>query len=144
MDDRDRKELVRQAFLAQQQAYAPYSEFLVGAALLTEDGKIYQGCNIENAAYSPGNCAERTAFFKAVSEGRRDFTAIAIVGNKRGEAGDYCPPCGVCRQVMMEFCDPETFRIILAIDKEHYDIYTLKDLLPLGFGLRNLINSREI
>ena len=84
MDDRDRTELVRQAFLAQQQAYAPYSEFLVGAALLTEDGKIYQGCNIENAAYSPGNCAERTAFFKAVSEGRRDFTAIAIVGNKRG------------------------------------------------------------
>ena len=97
MDDRDRKELVRQAFLAQQQAYAPYSEFLVGAALLTEDGKIYQGCNIENAAYSPGNCAERTAFFKAVSEGERDFQAIAIVGNKRGEAGDYCPPCGVRR-----------------------------------------------
>lgn len=85
MDDRDRKELVRQAFLAQQQAYAPYSEFLVGAALLTEDGKIYQGCNIENAAYSPCNCAERTAFFKAVSEGRRDFTAIVIVGNKRAK-----------------------------------------------------------
>ena len=138
MDDRDRKELVRQAFLAQQQAYAPYSEFLVGAALLTEDGKIYQGCNIENAAYSPGNCAERTAFFKAVSEGRRDFTAIAIVGNKRGEAGDYCPPCGVCRQVMMEFCDPEKFQIILATSKEQYEIFTLKELLPLGFGPNNL------
>ena len=138
MDDRDRKELVRQAFLAQQQAYAPYSEFLVGAALLTEDGKIYQGCNIENAAYSPCNCAERTAFFKAVSEGRRDFTAIAIVGNKRGEAGDYCPPCGVCRQVMMEFCDPEKFQIILATSKEQYEIFTLKELLPLGFGPNNL------
>ena len=138
MDDRDRTELVRQAFLAQQQAYAPYSEFLVGAALLTEDGKIYQGCNIENAAYSPGNCAERTAFFKAVSEGRRDFTAIAIVGNKRGEAGDYCPPCGVCRQVMMEFCDPEEFQIILATSKKQYEIFPLNELLPLGFGPDNL------
>ena len=113
MEDRDRKELVRRAFLAQQQAYAPYSEFLVGAALLTRDGKIYQGCNIENAAYSPSNCAERTAFFKAVSEGERDFQAIAIVGNKRGEAGDYCPPCGVCRQVMAEFCKAD-FEILLA------------------------------
>ena len=151
MDDRDRKELVRQAFLAQQQAYAPYSEFLVGAALLTEDGKIYQGCNIENAAYSPGNCAERTAFFKAVSEGRRDFTAIAIVGNKRGEAGDYCPPCcvvggmnkelkeyaapcGVCRQVMAEFCKAD-FEILLAKDTENWKSYTLEQLLPERFTL---------
>ena len=138
MDDRDRKELVRQAFLAQQQAYAPYSEFLVGAALLTEDGKIYQGCNIENAAYSPGNCAERTAFFKAVSEGVKEFDAICIVGGKDGVLTEYAPPCGVCRQVMMEFCDPETFQIILATDLEHYDIYTLKELLPLGFGPGNL------
>ena len=123
MDDRDRKELVRQAFLAQQQAYAPNSEFLVGAALLTEDGKIYQGCNIENAAYSPGNCAERTAFFKAVSEGRRDFTAIAIVGNKRGEAGDYCPPCGVCRQGMAEFCKAD-FEILRKTGKViHWSSY---------------------
>ena len=138
MDDRDRKELVRQAFLAQQQAYAPYSEFLVGAALLTEDGKIYQGCNIENAAYSPGNCAERTAFFKAVSEGRRDFTAIAIVGNKRGEAGDYCPPCGVCRQVMREFCAPDNFKIYLAKSPEDYREFTLEQILPMGFGPENL------
>ena len=134
MDDRDRTELVRQAFLAQQQAYAPYSEFLVGAALLTEDGKIYQGCNIENAAYSPGNCAERTAFFKAVSEGRRDFTAIAIVGNKRGEAGDYCPPCGVCRQVMAEFCGDD-FPVILVKGKEETIIRTLGELLPERFHL---------
>ena len=134
MDDRDRKELVRQAFLAQQQAYAPYSEFLVGAALLTEDGKIYQGCNIENAAYSPGNCAERTAFFKAVSEGRRDFTAIAIVGNKRGEAGDYCPPCGVCRQVMAEFCKAD-FEILLAKDTENCSFaQAMKHIEALGFS----------
>ena len=138
MDDRDRTELVRQAFLAQQQAYAPYSEFLVGAALLTEDGKIYQGCNIENAAYSPGNCAERTAFFKAVSEGRRDFMAIAIVGNKRGEAGDYCPPCGVCRQVMREFCAPDNFKIYLAKSPEDYREFTLEQILPMGFGPENL------
>ena len=124
MDDRDRTELVRQAFLAQQQAYAPYSEFLVGAALLTEDGKIYQGCNIENAAYSPGNCAERTAY----------FTAIAIVGNKRGEAGDYCPPCGVCRQVMAEFCKAD-FEILLAKDTENWKSYTLEQLLPERFTL---------
>ena len=132
MDDRDRKELVRQAFLAQQQAYAPYSEFLVGAALLTEDGKIYQGCNIENAAYSPCNCAERTAFFKAVSEGRRDFTAIVIVGNKRGEAGNYCPPCGVCRQVMAEFCDPDEFLVIHGKTPEDYKQFTLREMLPEG------------
>mgnify|MGYP000280709682 CR=1 FL=1 len=134
MDDRDRTELVRQAFLAQQQAYAPYSEFLVGAALLTEDGKIYQGCNIENAAYSPGNCAERTAFFKAVSEGVRDFQAICIVGGKDGVLTEYAAPCGVCRQVMMEFCDPKTFKIILAVSKDKYDVFTLNELFPLGFG----------
>ena len=143
MDDRDRTELVRQAFLAQQQAYAPYSEFLVGAALLTEDGKIYQGCNIENAAYSPGNCAERTAFFKAVSEGVRDFQAICIVGGKDGVLTEYAAPCGVCRQVMMEFCNPKTFQIILAIDKERYDIYTLEELLPQGFGPSNLAQMRQ-
>ena len=121
-------------------SYTPYSDFKVGAALLGKNGRIYTGCNIENAAYTPTNCAERTAFFKAVYEGEREFAAIAI----NGDGDDYLYPCGVCRQVMMEFCDPETFRIILAIDKEHYDIYTLKDLLPLGFGPRNLINSREI
>ena len=142
-----REEIQRLIRIAEEQmshAYAPYSHFQVGAALLTAGGKVYAGCNIENAAYTPSNCAERTAFFKAVSEGERKFSAICIVGGMNGIAVEYTAPCGVCRQVMMEFCDPETFRIILAIDKEHYDIYTLKDLLPLGFGLRNLINSREI
>ena len=115
-------------------AYTPYSGFRVGAALLTESGKIYTGCNIENAAYTPTNCAERTAFFKAVSEGERHFAAICIVGGKDGKLADYTSPCGVCRQVMMEFCEPEQFKIILAISREEYRIYTLKELLPEGFG----------
>lgn len=119
-------------------SYTPYSNFKVGAALLTSDGTVYTGCNIENAAYTPTNCAERTAFFKAVSEGVRDFSAICIVGGKDGNLTEYTSPCGVCRQVMMEFCDPETFQIILAIDREHYRIYSLKELLPLGFGPSNL------
>ncbi len=119
-------------------SYAPYSAFKVGAALLTREGKIYTGCNIENAAYTPTNCAERTAFFKAVSEGERVFQAICVVGGKNGILIDYTAPCGVCRQVMMEFCDPDTFRIILAISKEQYKIFTLKELFPLGFGPDNL------
>ena len=120
-------------------SYTPYSNFKVGAALLTKSGKIYTGCNIENASYTPTNCAERTAFFKAVSEGVRDFQAICIVGGKKGKLTEYTAPCGVCRQVMMEFCDPKTFQIILAIDKERYEIYTLKELMPLGFGPLNLV-----
>ena len=115
-------------------SYTPYSGFKVGAALLAKNGSVYTGCNIENAAYTPTNCAERTAFFKAVSEGRRDFTAIAIVGNKRGEAGDYCPPCGVCRQVMAEFCKAD-FEILLAKDTENWKSYTLEQLLPERFTL---------
>ena len=107
-------------------SYAPYSGFKVGAALLTKNGEIYTGCNIENAAYTPTNCAERSAFFKAVSEGVREFQTICIVGGKYGVLTEYAAPCGVCRQVMMEFCDPETFRIILAVDQENYDIFTLK------------------
>lgn len=128
------KELVRAAYEAQGYSYSPYSGFQVGAALLGKNGKLYLGCNIENAAYSPTNCAERTAFFKAVSEGCREFEAIAIVGNKKGERGDYCPPCGVCRQVMAEFCDPESFRVILGRSPEEYRVYCLRELLPLGFG----------
>lgn len=120
-------------------SYTPYSNFKVGAALLAKNGEIYTGCNIENASYTPTNCAERTAFFKAVSEGVRDFQAICIVGGKKGELTEYTAPCGVCRQVMMEFCDPKTFQIILAIDKERYEIYTLKELMPLGFGPLNLV-----
>ena len=106
-------------------SYTPYSGFKVGAALLAEDGTLYTGCNIENAAYTPTNCAERTAFFKAVSEGVRSFRAICVVGGKDGVLTEYAAPCGVCRQVMMEFCD-------------HYDIFTLRELLPQGFGPGNL------
>ena len=121
-----------------QYSYTPYSHFKVGAALLTKEGKLYTGCNIENAAYTPTNCAERTAFFKAVSEGERKFRAICVVGGKDGVLTEYAAPCGVCRQVMMEFCNPETFQIILATGKEQYEIFTLKELLPLGFGPDNL------
>lgn len=127
--------LIELALNARKQAYTPYSGFQVGAALLTKSGKIYTGCNIENAAYTPTNCAERTAFFKAVSEGEREFEAIAIVGGaKEAKSLDFCPPCGVCRQVMMEFCKPSEFQIILGRSKEEYKIYTLEELLPLGFG----------
>ena len=121
-------------------SYTPYSDFKVGAALLGKNGRIYTGCNIENAAYTPTNCAERTAFFKAISDGEHEFEAIAIAaGPTDGRSYDeYCAPCGVCRQVMMEFCDPETFQIILAVDAKHYDIYTLKEMLPKGFGPSNL------
>ena len=111
----------------------------MGAALLTKQGEIYTGCNIENAAYSPTNCAERTAFFKAVSEGERDFEAIAIVGgNQAAVELELCPPCGVCRQVMMEFCNPTEFKIVLGKTKEEYEIYTLQELLPMGFGPKQL------
>ena len=103
-------------------SYTPYSNFKVGAALLTKSGKIYTGCNIENASYTPTNCAERTAFFKAVSEGVRDFQAICIVGGKDGKLTEYTAPCGVCRQVMMEFCNPKTFQIILAVEHDRFDL----------------------
>ena len=119
-------------------SYTPYSNFKVGAALLTKSGKIYTGCNIENASYTPTNCAERTAFFKAVSEGVKEFQAICVVGGRDGVLTGYAAPCGVCRQVMMEFCDPKTFKIILAVSKDKYDVFTLKELLPLGFGPDNV------
>ena len=132
------EKLIETAIAQLDYSYAPYSNFKVGAALLAKNGDIYTGCNIENAAYTPTNCAERTAFFKAVSEGVRDFQAICLVGGKDGVLTEYAAPCGVCRQVMMEFCNPKTFQIILAIDKERYDIYTLEELLPQGFGPSNL------
>lgn len=129
----DKSELIQKAFEVQTFSYSPYSGFKVGAALLGRNGKIYTGCNIENAAYSPTNCAERTAFFKAVSEGEREFEAIVIVGGD-----DYCAPCGVCRQVMVEFCDPDLFKIILAKSMTEYKEYTLSELLPLSFSGANL------
>ncbi len=127
-------ELIALAKSAAENAYVPYSGFTVGAALLCKNGKVYLGCNIENAAYSPTNCAERTAFFKAVSEGEREFTAIAIVGGKSLNFSDYCSPCGVCRQVMSEFCDGD-FKIILGKNDGEYKVYTLNELLPLSFNL---------
>ena len=115
-------------------SYTPYSNFKVGAALLTKSGKIYTGCNIENASYTPTNCAERTAFFKAVSEGERKFRAICIIGGKDISETVCTPPCGVCRQVMAEFCDPKKFKVILASGREKYRILRLEELLPFGFG----------
>ena len=132
-------ELVAQAIEARNRAYVPYSHFAVGAALLCKDGAVYQGCNIENAAYTPSNCAERTAFFRAVFDGRRDFTAIAVVGGPEGQPiSELCAPCGVCRQVMMEFCNPATFRVILAATPDEPISRTLEQILPLGFGPDNL------
>ncbi len=132
------EKLIQTAIKQLEFSYTPYSGFKVGAALLTKGGKIYTGCNIENAAHTPTNCAERTAFFKAVSEGEREFDAICVVGGKDGVLTEYAAPCGVCRQVMMEFCNPKQFRIILATGTEHYDVFSLEDLLPQGFGPGNL------
>ena len=133
------EELIALAKEAMTHAYVPYSGYKVGAALLCADGTVYQGCNIENASYSPTNCAERTAFFKAVSEGIKDFRAIAIVGgHKDAEELEFAYPCGVCRQVMQEFCDVETFQIIVAKSEKEYQVYQLKELLPYGFGPENL------
>ena len=160
--DTDIRRLIVKALEARERAYARYSQFKVGAALLAgrrenysdeaecvggesdnndknaNGYRVFTGCNIENSSFGATNCAERTAFFKAVSEGVKEFDVICIVGGKDGILTEYAPPCGVCRQVMMEFCDPEEFEIILATDVEHYDIYTLKELLPLGFGPGNL------
>lgn len=127
-------DLVKNALCARNQAYAPYSRYKVGAALLTSDGRIYQGCNVENASYGATNCAERTAFFKAISEGTRQFSAIAIAGGPEDKPiTEYAYPCGICRQVMQEFCDPK-FQIIVVKSENEYKIMTLDELLPHGFG----------
>ena len=133
-------ELVKTAIEMTKRSYVPYSHFHVGAALLDKSGKVWTGCNIENAAYGPSNCAERTAVFKAVSEGAREFEAIAIVGGPEDDAGnpqikDFCPPCGVCRQVLSEFCD-RNFKIILANGKGEQKVFTLGELLPESFSLK--------
>ena len=135
----DYPSLIQQALDARQKAYVPYSRFAVGAALLCEDGTVYGGCNIENSSYPAGNCAERTALFSAVYDGRRDFRAIAVVGgNKDAENLNFCPPCGICRQTLIEFCDPERFEFILAKTPSDYCVYKLKELLPLSFSPENL------
>ena len=128
----DVERLIEEEMKAREMAYAPYSEFRVGAALLDGDGTIYSGCNIENASYGACNCAERTAIFKAVSEGAGDFRAIAIVGGKDKNVTEFCPPCGICRQVMSEFCDADTFKVIL-FDGTETRSYLLGDLLPHAF-----------
>ena len=133
------KRLIELALKAREKAYCPYSNFAVGAALLCQDGTIYTGCNIESSAYTPTICAERTAFFKAVSEGKREFICIAVTGGRVD--ADVLPittPCGVCRQVMMEFCNPETFEVIAAVSEDDYRVFKLKELLPEGFGPDNL------
>lgn len=139
MDD---KELIELALEARKMSYSPYSNFSVGAALLTKDGKVYKGCNIENASYGATNCAERTAFFKAVSEGERDFEKIAIVGDFHDNEipSDYAYPCGICRQVMREFTDENQFYVIVAKSKEEYIKALLKDFLPYSFGPENILD----
>ena len=127
-------ELILLAKKAAEYSYAPYSGFNVGAALLCKSGKVYTGCNIENASYSPTNCAERTAIFKAVSEGEKDFESIAVVGGMNCDFKDYCTPCGVCRQVMSEFCDGD-FRVILGRNDEDFRVISLRNLLPESFAL---------
>ncbi len=126
------EELLMEAVEARKAAYTPYSHYQVGAALLAEDGRVYTGCNIENAAYSATICAERTAFVKAVSEGQRSFVAIAVVGGPEGEDFSVAPPCGTCRQVMAEFCRPD-FRIILGDWEGYRRVYTLQEMLPVNF-----------
>ena len=128
------EQLVALAKEAMTHAYAPYSGYKVGAALLCADGTVYQGCNIENSAYGPTNCAERTAFFKAVYDGHRDFAAIAVCGGKDGVITSAFPPCGVCRQVMREFCEDD-FRILM-VKPEGYDAVTLADILPFSFSAK--------
>ena len=133
------KNLMIIAMEARNYAYCPYSNYSVGVALLCADGRIVTGSNIENASYGVSNCAERTAFFKAVSEGEKDFVAIAISGGSSGEDSDsYAYPCGVCRQVMREFCDEEKFKILVVKNEKEYEEYLLKDLLPKSFGPDNL------
>ena len=135
------KDLCKAAIDAMKNAYVPYSGYRVGAALMTEDGKLFTGCNIENAAYPATNCAERTAFFTAIAKGERDFVAVAIAGGKAGEEPkDFCAPCGVCRQVMREFCG-DAFVIILAKPGEE-KVYTLKDLLPQSFSPRDVLGEK--
>lgn len=131
------KQLAAQAVAAMTRAYAPYSDCTVGAALLAESGRVYEGCNIENASYSATVCAERTALFKAISEGERRFSALAVAGGKSGCITDGFPPCGVCRQALAEFCPPEMPILVVRQDGE-FDRYTLGQLLPSAFGTAHL------
>ena len=132
-------ELILEAKKARERAYVPYSHFRVGAALLTKSGKVYRGCNIENVAFTPTNCAERTAFFKAISEGEKEFEAIVV----NGDADDYLYPCGVCRQVMVEFCNINQFKVIVAKNENEYREYTLGELVPGVFDAAELAKGQR-
>ena len=135
------EQLVREALEAMHFAYVPYSGFTVGAALLTKSGKVYRGCNIENAAYGPSNCAERTAFFTAIAAGETEFESIAVVGGKDGVVTDIFPPCGVCRQVMQEFCAPD-FMIYMGRGDDSYEAVPLEQLLPYGFNAAKYMSAK--
>ncbi|OON87638.1 cytidine deaminase [Oribacterium sp. C9] len=139
MAEKDLKKLIEKALDMRNSSYAPYSHYRVGAALEAASGQIFTGCNVENSSYGAANCAERTAFFKAVSEGVHDFRRIVITGGADDGELQYASPCGICRQVMREFCDPATFEIILAKSTEDYKTYTLEQLLPESFGPENLL-----
>ena len=129
------QELFAMALRAREKAYCPYSHYSVGAALLCADGTVFEGCNIENAAFTPSICAERTAFSQAILQGKRDFVKIAIAGGRLGQPPEQvCPPCGVCRQVMIEFCDADRFQIVLGADPGHLQAYTLHEIMPLAYG----------
>ena len=136
-----KEQLASLAKSAMDKAYSPYSNYKVGAALLCKDGSVYTGCNVENASFSVSNCAERTAFFKAVSEGQREFSAIAICGGKDGVIEGLFPPCGVCRQVMREFCEDD-FEIYLVM-KDGIETYTLEELLPLSFAPKTIKKTEK-
>ena len=134
----DKKELVKEALAAREFAYTPYSKFNVGAAMFCKNGRVFRGCNIESASYTPTNCAERTAFFKAVSEGEREFSAIAIVGGPAGAPpADFCYPCGVCRQVMAEFCGRD-FKVYIAKSESEIREYSLDEIIPFAFTQEDL------
>ncbi len=139
LDNGKYKCLISAALEAREKAYAPYSKFKVGAALLTSDENIITGCNVENASYPACNCAERTAVFKAITMDKKSFEAIAIIAGKEAEGvKDYTSPCGVCRQVLREFVDPCRFKVIMAKSMDDYKVATLEELLPLSFGPENL------
>lgn len=135
--------LAQMAKEALKKAYAPYSGCRVGAALLTSDGKVFTGCNIENSSFTPTCCAERTAIFKAVSEGHMDFEAIAVAGEAKGKIGEIFPPCGVCLQVMTEFCDPDSFKILL-VHRDGYEEKLLGELLPTAFGRKYMQGTSTV
>ena len=135
----DYKKLIRFAFAAAEKSYSPYSRFKVGAAVLSKDGRVFTGANIENASYSVTNCAERVALQNAVFEGAREFEAVAVVGFKEGETADFCPPCGGCRQAFSEFSKDGSLKIVLAKSEDDFKVYTLNELMPETFGTRRIV-----